>query len=164
MNENLNLVEILKDCPKGTKLYTLISGEVYLNRVCCNNDDYPIGVSCDISGNGIELSFAKDGRYYTECEDGECILFPSKDQRDWSKFKPKEPKFDPYSLQEYDKVLVRDYNDRGWTAMLFSHINAKGNVIVAGCAWEQVIPYNDDTKHLVGTIEEAPEFYRYWEE
>lgn len=164
MNENLNLVEILKDCQKGTKLYTPISGEVYLNRVYCNNDDYPIGVSCDISGNGIELSFAKDGRYYTECEDGECILFPSRDQRDWSKFKPKEPKFDPKTLQEYNKVLVRDANDREWTAMLFSHINAKGKVIVAGCAWEQVIPYNDDTKHIVGTTEEAPEFYRYWEE
>ena len=25
------------------------------------------------------------------------------------------------------------------------------------------IPYNDDTKHLVGTEEEAPEYYRYWE-
>lgn len=162
MNENLNLVEILKDCPKGTKLYTSILGEVYLNRVYCYNDDYPIGVSCDISGNGIELSFTKDGRYYTECEDGECILFPSRDQRDWSKFKPKEPKFYPKTLQEYNKVLVRDANDREWTAMLFSHINAKGKVIVAGCAWEQVIPYNDDTKHLVGTTEEAPEFYRYW--
>lgn len=164
MNENIDLTEILKDCPKGFKLYTPISGEVYLNRVYCNNDDYPIGVSCDISGNGIELSFSKDGRYYTECEDGECILFPSRDQRDWSKFKPKEPKFDTKTLQEYNKVLVRDANDREWTAMLFSHINAKGKVIVAGCAWEQVIPYNDDTKHLVGTTEEAPEYYRYWED
>ena len=162
MNENIDLTKILKDCPKGTKLYTPVSGEVYLNRVYCNNDDYPIGVSCDISGNGIELSFSKDGRYYTECEDGECILFPSRDQRDWSKFKPKEPKFDPKTLQEYNKVLVRDANDREWDAMLFSHISAKGKVIVAGCAWEQVIPYNDDTKHLVGTTEEAPEFYRYW--
>ncbi len=25
MNENLNLVEILKDCPEGTKLYSLLS-------------------------------------------------------------------------------------------------------------------------------------------
>ena len=28
MNENLNLVEILKDCPKGTKLYSSVLGEV----------------------------------------------------------------------------------------------------------------------------------------
>ena len=73
-------------------------------------------------------------------------------------------KFDVTTLQPFDKVLVRDANDRECTAMLFSHINAKGKVIVAGCAWEQVIPYNDDTKHLVGTKDEPLEFYRYWEE
>lgn len=27
-----------------------------------------------------------------------------------------------------------------------------------------IIPYNDDTKHLVGTSLEAPEYYRYWED
>ena len=27
-----------------------------------------------------------------------------------------------------------------------------------------VIPYNDDTEHLVGTTEGAPDFYRYWED
>ena len=26
------------------------------------------------------------------------------------------------------------------------------------------IPFNDDTKHLLDTNEEAPEFYRYWED
>ena len=168
MNENLNLVEILKDCPKGTKLYTPISGEVYLNRVCCNNDDYPIGVSCDISGNGIELSFGKDGRYYTECEDGECILFPSKDQRDWSKFKTNKPKFDPKTLQPFDKVLVKDRYSQCWRCNLFSHIETeypmfRVNTILVGHFY-YCIPYNDNTKHLVGTTEEAPEFYRYWEE
>ena len=25
------------------------------------------------------------------------------------------------------------------------------------------IPYNDETKHLVGTHDEVPEFYKYWE-
>lgn len=168
MNENLNLVEILKDCPKGTKLYTPISGEVYLNRVCCNNDDYPIGVSCDISGNGIELSFGKDGRYYTECEDGECILFPCRDQRDWSKFNAKKPKFDPKTLQPFDKVLVKDRYSQCWRCNLFSHTETeypmfRVNTILVGHFY-YCIPYNEDTRHLVGTTEEAPEFYRYWED
>lgn len=168
MNENLNLVEILKDCPKGTKLYTPISGEVYLNRVYCNNDYYPIDVSCDISGNGIELSFAKDGRYYTECEDGECILFPSRDQRDWSKFKPKEKKFDPKTLQPFDKVLVKDRYSQCWRCNLFSHTETeypmfRVNTILVGHFY-YCIPYNEDTRHLVGTTEEAPEYYRYWED
>ena len=33
MNENLNLAKILKDCPKGTKLYSTIYGDVELVRV-----------------------------------------------------------------------------------------------------------------------------------
>lgn len=169
MNENLNLVEILKDCPKGTKLYTPISGEVYLNRVYCNNDDYPIGVSCDISGNGIELSFSKDGRYYSECEDGECLLFPSREQRDWSKFKPKEPKFDPKTLKSFDKVLVKLRNDSVWGCTLFSHyvnnsFDARPYYVCINIRYKYCIPYNEETKHLVGTKDEAPEFYRYWEE
>lgn len=170
MNENLNLVEILKDCPKGTKLYTPISGEVYLNRVYCNNDDYPIGVSCDISGNGIELSFAKDGRYYTECEDGECILFPSKDQRDWDKFTArwyKKEKFDPTTLKPFDRVLVRDTYCQNWTCGFFSHIVSFNNIYkynIGEVLYKMCIPYNDDTKHLVGTECETPEYYRYWED
>lgn len=170
MNENLNLVEILKDCPKGTKLYTPISGEVYLNRVYCNNDDYPIDVSCDISGNGIELSFAKDGRYYTECEDGECLLFPSRDQRDWSKFTAhwyKKEKFDPETLKPFDKVLVRDYCTDEWLAQIFTrYFKYRKYPYVDIClnSYTYCIPYNEETKHLVGTTEEAPEFYRNWEE
>ena len=96
MNENLNLVEILKDCPKGTKLYSTVFGEVELEKI--NNDDndkYPIFIR--LHDNTID-DVAKDGRYIG-IYDGECVLFPSKDQRDWSKFKPKKPKFDPKTLQ-----------------------------------------------------------------
>lgn len=159
MDKNINLVEILKDCPKGTKLYSTIFGDVEFESI--QNDSVDFIIEIKLSDNSLNI-VTTDGRLYEEFN-GECILFPSRDQRDWSKFKPK-PKFDPKTLQEYNKVLVRDANDREWTAMLFSHINAKGKVIVAGCTWEQVIPYNDDTRHLVGTTEEAPDFYRYWEE
>ena len=170
MNENIDLTKILKYCPKGFKLYTPISGEVYLNRVHCNNDDYPIDVSCNISGNGIELSFTKDGRYYTECEDGECLLFPSRDQRDWSKFTApwcKKEKFDPKTLKPFDKVLVKCGKSESWKVQLFSHIIEDEKLYPYVCIaynYEYCIPFNDDTKHLVGTKEEAPEFYRYWED
>lgn len=113
---------------------------------------------------GITSSFAATGKFYNNYYESECLLFPSKDQRDWSKFKCQKPKFDPKTLQEYNKVLARDANDREWNALLFSHINTKGKVIVAGCVWTQVIPYNEETKHLVGTSDKAPEYYRYWED
>lgn len=161
MNEKLNLVEILKDCLPGTKLYSPLAGEVELSHID-ESREYPIRVL----GNdrNFQLSFTKEGLYHTEAVNGECVLFPSKEVRTWSNFKPKKPKFDPKTLQPFDKVLVRDANNYKWSALLFSHVNTKGKCIVAGCVWEQVIPYNDDTKHLIGTNEEAPEFYRYWEE
>lgn len=159
MNENLNLVEILKDCPKGANLYSPLFGEVNLDYIDFDDKEFPIAVKCKFGHH----YFTQTGRYNSRKEQ-ECLLFPSKDQRDWSKFKVKKPKFDPKTLQPFDKVLARDVNDREWTALLFSHISAKGNIIVAGSLWSRVIPYNEETKHLLGTNKEAPEFYRYWEE
>lgn len=155
MNENLNLVEILKDCPKGTKLYSPICGEVEFVEILSGSD---LSIKT-ISKTYNLMLFYKNGQYLMG---GECLLFPSKGQRDWSKFQPKKSKFDPKKLIPFDRVLVRDANNREWCAMLFSHNNKKGKFVVAGFAWGQVIPYNDETKHLVGTTEEAPEYYRYW--
>ena len=167
MNENLNLVEILKDCPEGTKLYSPIIGEVEFKRI--KYCDYPI-VTCSKNGNRI-LSFTKEGLFFSE---GECImLFPSKDQRDWSKFKIKKPKFDPKTLQPFDKVLVRNCDADKWKCAHFSYMEPSfmGTIYVTSMLFrdrihynDNCIPYNDDTKHLVGTTDEAPEFYRYWED
>ena len=161
MNENLNLVEILKDCPEGTKLYSPIIGEVEFKRI--KYSEYPI-VTCSTNGNRI-LLFTKDGLFFSE---GECImLFPSKDQRDWSKFKIKKPKFDPKTLQPFDKVLVKYLKDDYWSCDLFSNITKDGKIYPYLCVsgvYKYCIPYNDDTKHLVATNKEAPEFYRYWDD
>lgn len=166
MNENLNLIEILKDCPKGTKLYSTIYGEVELNEININSSE-PIyilvrhgEVSCE------EVSLAKDGRLYCGCN-GECTLFPSKDQRNWSKFKPKKPKFDPQTLNPFDKVLARNFDSENWKVQLFSYIIEDETHYPYFCinnSYMRCIPYNDDTKHLVGTANKAPEFYRYWED
>ena len=162
MNENLNLVEILKDCPEGTKLYSPIIGEVVFKRIKdCEYPEYPIVTR---RGNRI-LSFTKEGLFFPE---GECImLFPSEDQRDWSKFKIKKPKFDPKTLQPFDKVLVKYLKDDYWSCDLFSNITKDGKIYPYLCVsgvYKYCIPYNDDTKHLVATNKEAPEFYRYWED
>lgn len=118
----------------------------------------------DLNGNRI-LLFTKEGLFFSE---GECImLFPSKDQRDWSKFNPSKPKFDPKTFQPFDKVLVRDINSEKWKIQLFSHIIKDCfpyEYHCIGSCYNFCIPNNDDTKHLVGTFEEAPEFYRYWED
>ena len=162
MNEKLNLVEILKDCPKGTKLYSTVFGEVKLEEVK-ENSKYPIMVKPKIGGCE---SFTSSGRWM-ENYDGECTLFPGKEQRDWSKFKPKQPKFDPNTLQVFDKVLARLTKYGVWHATFFSHYDkeAKGGcypfVTISNKSYPMCIPYNEETKHLVGTTEEAPEYYKY---
>lgn len=367
MNENINLTEILKNCPKGTKLYSTVFGEVSIISTNAKFS-YPIVVRIN---NNLQENFTAEGKLLIDCKDAECVLFPSKDQRDWSKFtapwyknkqksankigprfnvgdwiiyikskyiykvekkenyeytlrhilggslclpfsneklirewniqdakdgdilvcneeilifksysvlskciyfycwynghtnnfhskevvdillptenkiypatkeqrdllfqkikeagykwntetktlenliKPKfkvgdkikhkktnnvyeiikvydnsygiagfnwgilikyqdeyelvNNKFDPKTLQPFDKVLVRDNNNCIWMATIFSHIN---NVIIyqyicTNSAYKYCIPYNDDTKYLVGTTLEVSEFYRYWED
>ena len=170
MNENLDLTKILEGCPKGTKFYNSVYGEVSFEGIDTTDDEYPIEVGVyDKYTDALHAFFcAKDGRYNPAYK-GECTLFPSKEQRDWSKFerfwnKPNLEKFDPNTLQPFDKVLVRD-EDCYWTADLFSHIdnNLIGRIRCSGFRWQQCIPYNDETKDLVGTKNDCPEYYKWWE-
>lgn len=169
MNENIDLTKILKDCPKDFKLYSTLFGDVELERVCeieNNIFTYPIEVK---ASDGATATFTKDGRFCAEYS-GECILFPSKDQRDWSKFTApwlKKERFDPKTLKPFDRVLAKDFGSQ-WRCTFYSHKNENdANVFkytTTNSVYRCCIPYNDETKHLIGTNEEAPEFYRYWED
>lgn len=162
MNENLNLVEILKDCPKGTKLYSALHGEVEFLQIE-KDDKYSI-ICCQ---NGYFKRFNAQGLNYYSTDDGECILFPSKEQRDWSKFNI-EPKFDISTLKPFDKVLVRNGILEKWECTFFSHIHINDyndKVFVCNCFYKaECVPYNEETKHLVGTTEMPPKKYINWEE
>lgn len=148
----MDIVSILSKFSEGTKLYSPIFGIVEFYKVLDSFDaDYPI--ICTSDSHQDYVSFTRDGKYSLD-PDAECLLFPSKDNRDWSTFNTKKERFDPKTLKPFDKVLVRDDDDRLWVAIVFSHIEM----------WEQQIPYNSDTAHLVGTTEEAPEYYKWWEE
>ena len=255
MNEKLNLVEILKDCPSGTKLYSTVFGDVEFEHVYISAN-HPIVIRLK---DGTRKSFTAEGKLYI-MYDGECTLFPSKNQRDWSKFNPKkegfitpcefkdgdivatnsglqvfilqipksdlqgnchvgydfetnefffsrerfdrlateeekqklfesikksgykwnadtkslekfvEPKFNPNTFRPFDNVLVRFFDSDCWRCEFFSHItNVHDNVYrytttSGNTLYDRCIPYNEDTKHLVGITEEAPEYYRYWED
>lgn len=161
MNKNLNLALILKSCPKGTKLYSLVHGDVEFYAIDEHSTICPIVLKC---GDDL-VPYSTSGKYIPGYM-GECVLFPSKENRDWSKFNPNKPKFDPKTLKPFDKVMVRDDNYQAWFCTIFSH---KGEDCgypydTASGSYFCCIPYNDDTKHLVGTKEEEPEYYRYWED
>ena len=229
MNENIDLTKILKNCPKGTMFYSTIYGYVYFDKIK-KDSSYPIIFE---TSQGNKIDTTANGK---NCEhfDGECTLFPSKDQRDWSKFTApwlekqgdslrvndrawlylvsdvltwkygigqylddprvqeiakrlcdkyaqklynpsvisnssntgkSEQKFDPKTLKAFDRVLVSDVDGDIWHCNIFEYI--RECAYPYSCvysAWERCIPYNDETKHLVGTTEEAPEYYRYWED
>lgn len=241
----MNIAEILKNVPKGTKLYSPIFGEV---TFMCTSGLY-IEVLDSIN---IIREFWHDGRFY---KNGECMLFPSRGNRDWNnfyicpfkkgdfivkesingikflaifshlggpyeyttnylcllrpdgKFKPKSDfgignvqelrlatdsekkelldvierngytwnsdtlileenhKYNIYSLKPFDRVLTRDHDIDVWSCEFYSHyridLNHYNHVCSSG-SYHQCIPYNDDTKHLVGTTEDCPEYYKTW--
>lgn len=261
MNENINLVNILKDCPEGTKFYSTIFGSVEFMSIV-RMGSYLISFKTK-----DECIFCVDleGKYMS-AYNGECTLFPSRDQRDWSKFTApwykkerdaiacletqgedkkeinnnfdvlpglykcihrmfdgtpdgrllfeidnvykclskhnraefevsyghsvyledpivhryfipfegeqiSSPKFNPNTLNAFDKVLVRDECCEKWRCDLYSHydsikINDSGSYpyVTINSNYGYCIPYNDETKYLAGTKDEAPKFYRYWED
>ena len=74
--------------------------------------------------------------------------------------KEPKPKFDPNTLEVYDKVLVRDSDNQTWRAKFF-HCKKGGEFYtIDDVIYHYCIPFNDETKHLNGTREDAPEFYQ----
>ena len=82
MENKINIAEILKDCPKGMELYSPVYGTVGLLKVA-SNPVYPIMTATSIDRTGI---FTSDGRLYENYPSAECLLFPSREMCDWTKF------------------------------------------------------------------------------
>ena len=159
----LNLCEILKNCPEGTELWSDNYGIVKFVNVGTEWDT-PIEVEL---ADGQIAHYTEEG-WHDKRFPANCLLWPSKDCRDWSKFIApwlKKERFDPKILKPFDRILVSV--DGEWHCDFFSRM-LSGNIFNKRCIGmgdkNIVIPYNDETKHLVGTANEAPDFYRYWEE
>lgn len=148
----MDIAEILKKCPKYTNLYSPIFGEVKLVGVDKNY------ITCRTS-DGFEDSFHYDGKYMEKYHDAECMLFPSRDQRDWSKFGVTDQTTDKKqktALYPFDKVLVRDNDDDEWVCDIFSHIDEQDFYYCVGTRWEQCIRY-EGNEHLLGTTKKTEE-------
>ena len=218
----LDLTEILKDAPKGTPLYSTVHGEVAFKYIL--SDDratyYPIVVYKE--SENVVFAYTKEG-LYQDGYNGECNLFPSRENRDWSTFKINKPykvgdyllrkatnkvykiveihpsdkydieplttkigtypkfvnllakvlemdfavceRFPSDTLRPFTRVLVRDMDNirTRWHCELFSNlvrVAGKLRAVAGVYTWDECIPYNSDTEYLVGTADEAPEFYR----
>ena len=161
MSKKFDLVDFLKNFPKGTSLWSNKFGRVYLSKVKNIICKYPIVV------------YRKDGELLLYDRKGgiaglkslEPDLYPSPDYHDWNKLKEFVPTFKPYDLKPGDKVLVR--NPTGtrtlWRIATFSFYGGY-DTVTCELDWKQAVPYNDETRHLIGTSCCAPAEYKWWEE
>ena len=165
MNENLNLVEILEGCPRGTKFYSSAFGEVVFQGII-EKSAFPICLKLD---KGDDFWYVTSGGKLYDYDIGECILFPSRTQRSWAKFerfwdKPKVEKFDVNTLHPFDKVLTRCDDSEKWGIDLFGYFdNLYKGVCCLDAYLQMCIPYNEETKHLIGTTNDCPDYYKWWE-
>lgn len=83
MENKIDIAEILRDMPKGTKLYSPIFGKVTLE--CCDDSDGRYPIKTTVSDTSSE-SFTPQGTYFESFEGAEITLFPSRNMRDWTKF------------------------------------------------------------------------------
>lgn len=121
----MNLVEILKNVPKGTKLYSPLFGEVTFN--CIQKDeDWPIVIKTDENKDDY---FAENGKYnqHVDCE---CMLFPSKENRDWNTFRV----INPGDIIFYEGML---YLMKNHNTVLFSYDTIRDKT---GCGYEWEVP------------------------
>ena len=144
----MNIAEILYECPSDTKLYSSIFGELSLLYVLpCS----PYPIYCKVIRSGSTVSFTEDGK--CNITDAEPTLFPSKEQRDWSKFGVSDQVTDQESKHQFkpfDRVLARDSDDEFWFSEQFGHIDSDGTFICGGKKYSQCIPY-EGNENLLGT-------------
>lgn len=124
-----NLANILKYCPRGTKLYSPVFGEVIFNAVSGTN----IELTAKPDGEKpVPIAFNHDGTLLLNFSNTECVLFPSKDQRNWNKFRIPTKKGDVIMFNGQVPCLVTgDYSrdKKDWVCGLLEDGDFCTNII-----------------------------------
>lgn len=154
MEVKINIVEILKDKPQGIKLYSSACGKCKLEEV----DDKSFKISFYNSKfgfmNGGEWYLDKNGKLY---DDGECVVFPSKEMRDWSKFAWK--KGDVLVSEDGTAHLIFEkFTDDTYTTFIGKYHYANNDYYVSECDSAITDLYTLETENsaqtYINTIEE----------
>lgn len=129
--DKINIANKLKYCKKGTKLYSPIFGEVEFENV---DDKIEVIVHTD-KEDICKAFFEKDGKYYMSYKNAECLLFPSKDNRDWNTFQVLEKGHRVMCSDDDVEWKLREYVKDCYTKT----IGADTGV----CEWEHIVPVED---------------------
>ena len=128
MENKINIAEILRDMPKGTKLYSPLFGKCECIDV--DHSEYPIIIKAQRTDGTVAKGFMKDGRYFDGFEDARCLLFPSAKMRDWSKFF----KHGDVVLNEHSGLVAIF---AGWVDDEFTEFNATINLCKKDNFWSK---------------------------
>ena len=130
------VADYLKNTPKGTKLYSPICGECTLVTVSNNR----IVV---MDHRNVCRSFDPYGLIDVN---GECLLFPSKEVRDWNNYQV------PHDFKPFDKVVVKD-DECVWHIDFFEiYLSSEEFPYVCiNHVWQYCLPFNEETAKLIGT-------------
>lgn len=146
MENKINIAEILRDMPKGTKLYSPLFGECELVDTYTGEGDEPIRVEpfC----GGVSRTFSSEGRYFERYQDAECLLYPSARMRDWNKFfKRGDIVYNPHSqMYAVFECWVNDDYTEFNTTINYHKDHTFGDEEV--CDTECFVKANDEQKTL----------------
>lgn len=146
MENKINIAEILRDMPKGTRLYSPLFGKCECIDV--DHSEYPIIIKAQRTDGTVAKGFMKDGRYFDGFEDARCSLFPSAKMRDWSKFfKRGDIVYNPNSkmLAIFDGWVNDDYTEFNTTINYYKdHTFGEEEV----CNTECFVKANEEQKTL----------------
>lgn len=151
-NDSNNIAKILTGYDgQGLILYSPLYGYMELIEVQ-TGASYPI--KCKAFYNYHIYQFSWNGK--VDFADSECMLFPSKEQRDWSKFKPCNKFTNKKSqLKPFDKVLVRDSDNCEWSCDFFC--KEEDNIYYCMTSyWNQCVPY-EGNEYLLDTTDNPKE-------
>lgn len=146
MENKINIAEILRDMPKGTKLYSPLFGKCECIEVV--NSKYPIVIKAQgVNGAGVE-DFTENGRFIDGFEGATCLLFPSAKMRCWDKFfKRGDIVYNPHSQMYavFECWANDDYTEFNTTINYYKdHIFGVKEV----CDTERFVKANDEQKTL----------------
>ena len=157
MENKINIAEILRDMPKGTKLYSPLFSKCKLGKINTDEGEGSILAEYRLEDEKRCAIFSSDGRYFDWIKDAECLLFPSDKMRDWSKFfKRGDIVYNPHSQMYavFECWTNDDYTEFNTTINHYKD-NTFGKEEV--CDTECFVKANDEQKALF--IAAAEKYY-----
>ena len=139
----INLINILKNCPEGTKLYSPLFGEVTFKGISSSNNI--LCKATKYNGNIKTVVFTHLGRVYCEFPSAECVLFPSEDQRDWSKFQILAKRGDIMMFTDKSAVFMIDTKKDNYTNTI-AYAGNLSDFKIGEHIFRSYIPASEDMK------------------